>query len=104
MSMHFRLPRHAVVSRLKRAGPIAAALTATLNVLHPWTGPMTRTIRGKFLRQRRTWSTQLATILDGDLRLRVTVPGGGADEVTLLSSDGRTVLATGSWASSGGKS
>jgi hypothetical protein len=61
---------------------------------------MTKTIRGKFLRQRRTWSTQVTTLLDGDLRLRVTVPGGGADDVTLLSSDGRTVLATGS----GGKS
>jgi hypothetical protein len=74
------------------------------DVLHPWVGPTTKTIRGKFLRQRRAWSTQVATFLDGDLRLRVTVPGGGADDVTLLSSDGRTVLATGSWASSGGKS
>ena len=74
------------------------------DVLHPWVGPTTKTIRGKFLRQRRTWSTQVATLLDGDLRLRVTVPGGGADDVTLLSSDGQTVLATGSWASSGGKS
>jgi hypothetical protein len=74
------------------------------DVLHPWVGPTTMTIRGKFLRQRRTWSTQVATLLDGDLRLRVTVPGGGADDVTLLSSDGQTVLATGSWASSGGKS
>ena len=68
--------------------------------LYPWAGPTTETIRGKFLRQRRTWSTQVATLLDGDLRLRVTVPGGGADDVTLLSSDGQTVLATGSWASS----
>jgi hypothetical protein len=74
------------------------------DVLHPWVGATTKTIRGKFLRQRRTWSTQVATLLDGDLRLRVTVPGGGADDVTLLSSDGQTVLATGSWASSGGKS
>jgi hypothetical protein len=74
------------------------------DVLHPWAGSTTKTIQGKFLRQRRTWSTQLVTLLDGDLRLRVTVPGGGADDVTLLSSDGRTVLATGSWASSGGKS
>jgi hypothetical protein len=74
------------------------------DVLHPWVGPTTKTIRGKFLRQRRTWSTQLATFLDGDLRLRITVPGGGADDVTLLSGDGRTVLATGSWTSSGGKS
>lgn len=74
------------------------------DVLHPWVGPTTKTIRGKFLRQRRTWSTQVVTLLDGDLRLRVTVPVGGANDVTLLSGDGRTVLATGSWASSGGKS
>jgi hypothetical protein len=33
----------------------------------------------------------------------VNVPGGGADDVTLLSRDGRTVLATGSWSSSGAK-
>ena len=74
------------------------------DVLHPWAGPTTKTIRGKFLRHTRTWTTRLVTLLDGDLRLRVTVPDGGADDVTLLSSDGQTVLATGSWASSGGKS
>jgi hypothetical protein len=74
------------------------------DALHPWVGPTTKTIQGKFLRQRRTWTTQVATPLDGDLRVRVTVPGGGADDVTLLTGDGRTVLATGSWASTGGKS
>ncbi len=59
--------------------PTPASLAAIReDVLHPWVGP--------------------------DLRVRVTVPGGGGDDVTLLSSDGRTVLATGSWASSGGKS
>jgi hypothetical protein len=85
--------------------PSTEALAAVReDVLHPWTGPTTRTIRGKFLRQQRTWSMQVATPLDGDLRLRLTVPGGGANDVTLLSGDGRTVLATGSWTSSGGKS
>jgi hypothetical protein len=74
------------------------------DVLRPWTGPTTKTIRGKFLRGRRAWTTQVTTPLDGDLRVRLTVPGGGADDVTLLSGDGRTVLATGSWASTGGKS
>jgi len=74
------------------------------DVLHPWVGPTTKTIQTKFLRGSRTWTTQVATPFDGDLRLRVTAPGGGADDVTLLSSDGRTVLATGSWASTGGKS
>ena len=74
------------------------------DVLRPWTGPTTKTIRGKFLRGRRTWTTQVTTPLDGDLRLRLSVPGGGADDVTLLSGDGRTLLATGSWSSTGGKS
>jgi hypothetical protein len=74
------------------------------DVLQPWVGPTTKTIRGKFLRGRRNWTTQVATLLDGDLRVRLTVPGGGADDVTLLTGDGRTVLATGSWASTGGKS
>jgi hypothetical protein len=74
------------------------------DVFHPWLGPTTKTIRAKFLRQRRTWSTQVATPLDGVLRLRLTVSGGGANDVTLLSGDGRTVLATGSWTSSGSKS
>jgi len=74
------------------------------DVLQPWSNATTKTIRGKFLRGRRTWTTQVTPPLDGDLRLRVTVPGGGADDVTLLSGDGRTVLATGSWASTGGKS
>jgi hypothetical protein len=85
--------------------PTPGALTAIRDdILDPWLGPTTTTIRGKFLRHRRTWSTQIETPLDGDLRVRVTVPGGGADDVTLLSGDGQTVLATGSWTTSGGKS
>jgi hypothetical protein len=74
------------------------------DMFHPWVGPTARTIRGTFLRRRRIWSTQVATPLDGDLRVRVTVPGSGADDVTLLTGDGRTVLATGTWTSSGGRS
>ncbi len=85
--------------------PTPASLAAMReDILQPWSDAMTKTIRGKFLRGRRTWTTQVTTPLDGDLRLRVMVPGGGADDVTLLSGDGRTVLATDSWASTGGKS
>jgi hypothetical protein len=47
---------------------------------------------------------QVATPLDGDLRLRLTALGGGADDVTLLSNDGQTVLAKASWDTSGAKS
>lgn len=74
------------------------------DVLHPWAGSSTKTIAGKFLRRSRTWTTRVATPLDGDLRIRVTVPGGGANDVALLSSDGRTGLAKSSWDSSGAKS
>jgi hypothetical protein len=85
--------------------PTAQALEALReDVLKPWMGPTTTTIAGKFLRRSRTWSTQVATPLDGDLRLRLTAPAGGASDVALLSGDGQTVLATGSWSSSGGKS
>lgn len=85
--------------------PTPASLAALReDVLHPWLLPTTKTIRGTFLRRRRIWSTQVATPLDGDIRVRVTVPGGGADDVTLLTGDGRTELATGTWTSSGGRS
>ena len=74
------------------------------DVLHPWSGPTATTMQGKFSRRSHTWTGQVAAPLDGDLRIGVKVPGGGADDVTLLSSDARTVLAVGSWNSSGGKS
>ena len=64
----------------------------------------TTTIRGKFLRGKHIWSTQVATPFDGDFRARVTAPGSGADDVKILSGDGRTLLATGSWNGSRGKS
>jgi hypothetical protein len=74
------------------------------DILNPWRGPTRTTIKGNFLRHRHTWTTQIATPLDGDLRVRVSVPAGGADDVTLLTSDGQTVLAHGSWTTSGAKS
>ena len=74
------------------------------DVLHPWAGPTKTTIRGKFLRGKHIWSTQVATPFDGEFRVRVTAPDGGADDVKVLSGDGRTLLATGSWNGSRGKS
>jgi hypothetical protein len=74
------------------------------DVLNPWSEPSVQTIRGKFAAGSRMWTKTIATPLDGDLRVGVTVPGGGGDGVTLLSGDGRTVLGTGSWNSAGGKS
>jgi hypothetical protein len=74
------------------------------DVVHPWLGPTATKINGKFPRHRRSWTTQIATPLDGDLHLRLSVPGGGADDVTLLTGDGQTMLARGSWTTSGAKS
>jgi len=85
--------------------PTSGSLAALRDdVLHPWAGPKTTTIRGKFLRGKHIWSTQVATPFDGDFRARVTAPGSGADGVKILSGDGRTLLATGSWNGSRGKS
>jgi hypothetical protein len=84
--------------------PDAQSLAALReDVIDPWESPSTTTIRGKFLRRSRGWNGQVATPLDGEIRIQVKVPGGGADDVTLLSSDGRAVLAAGSWNSSGAK-
>jgi hypothetical protein len=73
------------------------------DVISPWQGSATKIIRGKFLRRSRMWSAQVATPLDGEIRIQVNVPGGGVDDVTLMSRNGRTVLATSSWSSSGAK-
>jgi hypothetical protein len=84
--------------------PDAQALAALReDVLHPWESSATRIIRGTFAGRSRLWSGQVTTPLDGEVRIQVNVPGGGADDVTLLSSDGRAVLARGSWTSSGAK-
>jgi hypothetical protein len=74
------------------------------DVLQPWSAPTATTLHAAFLRRGRTWTKTVSTPLDGDLRVRVSVPGDGADDVKLLSSDGKTVLASGSWDSSGSKS
>ena len=85
--------------------PTSESLAALRDdILHPWVGPTKKTIRGKFLRGKHIWSTRVATPFDGDFRVRVTAPGSGADDVKILSGDGRTLLATGSWNGSGGKS
>jgi hypothetical protein len=74
------------------------------DVLHPWFEAPPRTIRGKFPGRNRTWTTKVATPLDGDLRVRLTVPDGGVDELTLLAGDGKTRLATAVWDAPGTKS
>ena len=79
--------------------PDTAALAAVrADVLVPWTGPSTATIRGRFAGLSHLWTRSIATPLDGDLRIRITP----ADELTIAAS-GTTVLARSHWNGSGGK-
>jgi hypothetical protein len=81
--------------------PDATALQAVRDdVLQPWTAPTTRTVRARFIRGRHAWTMKLATPLDGDLSVRLAQ---GSDDLDLLGGR-RTVIARGSWSSTGGKS
>jgi hypothetical protein len=80
--------------------PDAAALTAVReDVLEPWHGPTTTTIKVKLPPGRRTWATTITAALDGD----VAVEARGPVEPSLVSADGRRVLARAAWNGSGGK-
>jgi hypothetical protein len=79
--------------------PDADALAALReDVVDPWSGPTVTTLRGRFPRAKRVWTTTIATPLDGELRVRIDVP----DDVSLVAPDG-TVLARSTWTSAGGK-
>ncbi|MFL5918883.1 MAG: hypothetical protein ACJ74L_04135 [Gaiellaceae bacterium] len=81
--------------------PDAQALSAVRDdVLHPWTAAGTTTIRARFARGQSTWTTTIATALDGDVRVELNT----AAELTLASVDLHQVVAKGSWNSTGGKS
>jgi hypothetical protein len=80
--------------------PDADALAAVRqDVLEPWRGPTTKTIKVKFPPGRRTWATTITVALDGDVAVRA----GGPVEPSLVSADGSRVLAHASWTSNGGK-
>ena len=81
--------------------PDAAALAAVReDVLEPWHGPATKTIKVKFPPGRRTWATTITAALDGD----VAVDARGPVEPSLVSADGKNrVLARASWNGKGGK-
>ena len=70
------------------------------DVVDPWMGPTTQTVRARFAPHRRVWTSRLATPLDGDLTIRLRQ---GNDDLQLLG-DSRKVLAAGSWTTNGGKS
>jgi hypothetical protein len=79
--------------------PNAAALQAAeQDVIHPWTGPTTRTFTRVFGKKTaRVWWIPLSTPLDGDYRLAATVPARGSADVTLVGSNRSSVLSRAQW-------
>jgi hypothetical protein len=76
----------------------AALQAAEQDVIHPWTGPTTRTftrVYGK--KTARVWWIPLSAPLDGDYRLSATVPARGSADVALVSSNRSTVLRRAQW-------
>jgi len=81
--------------------PDSAALQAVeADVLTPWTGPTTSTIRARFATGRRSWTTRVPTPLDGTVSVTL---GSGSNGLEVLAPDGRTVLSAGTWTQQGGR-
>jgi hypothetical protein len=76
--------------------PDAGALQAAeADVLEPWTAPTSTTKRARFSSNgSRSSSLSITTPLDGDVHVRLTMPLGGAYELSVLDSHG-TQLARG---------
>ena len=79
--------------------PTATALqVAEQDVVSPWSKPVVSSLKGRFVRNgRRVWKVTVATPLDGDLAVSLSMPRGALDDLTILASDGGTVLAKGLW-------
>lgn len=86
--------------------PDAAALAAIEeDVLRPWGPSPVTTLRARFVpKGRRIWRSTIATPLDGDLAVAVSLPPAAAYEVDLLAADGRKVLVRGLWSGTAQKS
>jgi hypothetical protein len=83
--------------------PDAAALqTVEQDVLQPWTTPTSKSLRVRLPKGKRVWTLRLATPLDGQLSVKVTLPAGALDDVTVLA-DGN-VRAQGLWSGAHEKS
>ncbi|MFO7592340.1 MAG: hypothetical protein R6X23_15890 [Acidimicrobiia bacterium] len=82
--------------------PGATTLAAAeKDVLEPWADNTTTVLRNRFTDARRKpWVIRLDVPLDGLLQVTVSLPKGGLQEVALLSSDRKTVLARALWAGS----
>ncbi|HSS74819.1 MAG TPA: hypothetical protein VLK53_14770 [Gaiellaceae bacterium] len=77
--------------------PDAAALHAVeQDVLEPWTTPTSKSLRIRLPKAKRVWTLPLATPLDGQLDVSVTLPAGALDDVSVVAAG--QVLAQGLWA------
>ena len=77
--------------------PDAAALHAVeQDVLEPWTTQTSKSLRVRLPRAKRVWTLPLATPLDGQLDVSVTLPAGALDDVSVVAAG--HVLAQGLWA------
>ncbi len=76
----------------------AALQAAEQDVVAPWASTSTQAVKGRFVGNgRKPWILPVATELDGSLSVTLTLPRGALYDLTLLSADGRTVLAQGLW-------
>jgi hypothetical protein len=76
----------------------AVLQVAEQDVVHPWTGPTTRTFTRVFRKKTaRVWWIPLSTPLDGDYRLAATVPERGTVDVALVSSNRSSVVKRAQW-------
>ncbi len=76
-----------------------ALQAAEQDVSQPWTAASKTVFRRTFTpKGKRIWTTQIATPLDGDLTVVVTLPRGGVYDVVLLDAKTKATVATGLWA------
>jgi hypothetical protein len=72
----------------------AVLAAAREDVVHPWTTPTVRRFSGSFSKKGpKQWQRTVATPLDGTITIKLSMPAGPRHDVTLLTANGRTVLA-----------
>jgi len=73
---------------------------AERDVLQPWATATKATFKHRFTKKGKlVWSIPIATPLDGDLAISISLPKGGIQDVTLVDATSKARIATGLWAS-----
>jgi len=71
----------------------AALAAAREDVINPWQSMTTHRYAGRFVKGgKRTWQRTLATPLDGNITVRLSMPVGPRHDVALYTADGHTLL------------